>query len=233
MIEPRSAYDLEGCCTGRTLFLVGPGPSAANFPLRALGDRPALAINSALELLTPRWWMYADKRFTRYYGRELHRKKNLQAIMPYHQVCKVQRYFAGAGLWFYHYQMKLKRWTEGTWPFWYSRERAFLPGRASVLNNAISLAWLMQPAKVVLVGIDFDFGGEEYYAAGIKKNPGPRPDQRRNALLSGFRWFAGGLRRRGSTCLWPALDLSTTSATLHARLPKVPLIAPMEALNGA
>jgi len=232
MIEPQSAYGLIGFAQGEDVFIVAPGPSVEGFPLDRLEGRITIGVNAALELFTPRFWMYADKRFSWLYGKWLHERKDLCTVMPYHQAKKLKLYYAGKELWFFHYQMMLRRYgKKGTTPFWFYPERTYLPGRASVFNNALSLAYIMHPRRVVLVGVDFSYEGEDYYAKGVELNPGPRGKERDRALHAGFDWFKSGLVS-GRKRVWPGLSVVTTSATLNEKLDRVGLVDVEEALNG-
>lgn len=219
MIEPRSVYEMEGRFRGRRLWIVAPGPSSVMWPqhqkaVQGLGE-PVLALNSALELVeAPTLWMYADKRFSWLYGHELHgdgKTAPAEIVIPSHQAGKIRKFFAGQTLWIYDYQMQLTRRIPAAEPFWYCPWRRYLPGRCSVFNNALSLAWLLGADPVIAVGVDFSLGEDgSYYHPEVVKNRGPTDKGR--ALGSGIRYFRK-LRKQG---VWPGLNLETTSPAFAA-----------------
>jgi hypothetical protein len=234
MLVPRSVYELEGCMEGRRLWILAPGPSSFEWTLNreyieAEIAEPLIALNSAIELCTldsnrHSWWMFSDKRFMWLYGHEIHGNEKhrrfstpRQMIVPYHQAYKATRCYAGRRLWEFDYQMKLRNPDTGQpWqeppiagkPFWYSPDRMFLPGRCSVLNNAIALAWIMRPSTCVLVGVDFTLVDGAYYNPEIRVNDGPT--QREKALSAGLGWFKNSMKHE----FFPGLRLVTTSPHL-------------------
>jgi hypothetical protein len=220
MPDSRQIYDLEGTVEGRRLWLLAPGPSAERYDeYRDEIERKdfVIAVNSALEFSTPDLWFWADKRFGWIYGHEIaggspERIGPRAMVCPSHQVKMIER-FRGTDLWFYDYQMKLRPWEKLVGPglvpgkpFWYSPTRQYLPGRASAVNNAISLAWLLRPRICILVGVDWTENEDgRYYRSGIKKNRGPT--DRNRALNAGLHWFRGAMEKQ----LWDGLNLTTIS----------------------
>lgn len=222
MPKPRHIYELEGTATDRRLWIVAPGPSAERYDEyreEIESHDFVLAVNSALEFSTPDLWFWADKRFGWLYGHEIaggsltHPGPHAM-VCPSHQIKMTER-FRGQNLWFYNYQMKLRPWERlvgsGTVPykpFWYSPTRQYLPGRASAVNNAISLAWLLNPRICILAGVDWtESETGQYYRSGVNKNRGPRPDERARALGAGLHWFRGAMAKQ----IWKGLQLATIS----------------------
>lgn len=205
----RSVYEMESL--DDRLYIIGPGPSAGAFPLDALKGRKVLALNSAIELVDPTWWMWSDKKFSWLYRVEISKEIVDQMIVPFHQALPIMRYFKGSMLWIFTSQMQYRRYEPNAMPAWYAPTRLFLPGRCSVASCAMSLAYLLKPVDVVLIGIDFDYDGSNYYASGITKNVGPT--DRRRALDSGFNWF-----RNMSIAGWPDLKVLTVCKSLANRV---------------
>ncbi|UCG53542.1 MAG: hypothetical protein JSW58_08290 [Candidatus Latescibacterota bacterium] len=220
MIEPRPIYELEGLFEGKSVILAGPAPSLLD-SLDFLEGRRVIAVNSAVELVEKPWlWMYADKRFSRYY-REFIRGRLAHVLVPITEIGH-RRHFRGEGLWFFQYRRHTpdRKKRSGTW--WRDPKFNYLPGRCSILSNAMSLCQLLGFHKVLLVGFDFELAGRRYYASGIRRNQGPT--KRWRALRSSLRWFVGA-RAKG---LWPDLRLSTVSPALH-RNADIPLASREEA----
>ncbi len=219
-VKPQSAYGLEGALDGQDLFIVAPGPTSADHDLPALKGRNVLALNSAIEITPFTWWMYSDRSFTKIY---MDNMKGIvkppveRVILCSHQVRRVQEIFKGKEIWDFDYQMRLQRWEKG-WegkPFWYSPKRRYIPGRCSVFNVALSVATLMRPSRVILVGVDFRQRGiRSYYHPAVKQNHGPWNRQR--ALGSGLKWFR--IHLEWGT-VWPNLNLVTTSSYLAREVP--------------
>lgn len=239
MITPKQAYELEGRLEGELLFVVAPGPTAKSVQEdpSALDGQKVLALNSSIEFLPdPTWWMYADKRFSQIYARELHTDWPKAVIMLATQARKHQRIYKGE-LFVYDYQLsfrELKKQRRGVElngnPFWYWPERSFLPGRCSVFSNAMSLALIMKPRAIVLVGVDFEESGPDYYVSSVTRNKGPT--QRRRALDSGANWFSKNYGKG----VWPGLPpIVSTNPRLGSRIPEVPVrhLTLEEACGGA
>jgi len=237
MIKARSAYELEGRAEGRRLWILAPGWGAEKYDVyREQIERHdfVLAVNSALEFSTPDLWMWADKRFSWLYGHEIAGGSSQEIPMramacPSHQV-KMEKRFRGGDLFFYDYQMKLRAWEEivGTGrvpgkPFWYSPTRQYLPGRASVVNNAVSMAWMLRPRICILAGVDWAVDGNHYYRSGIKKNIGPTDRER--ALGAGLKFFQEAME----IALWDGLRIVTTSGAV--RTPGVDVLSWEEAID--
>lgn len=204
MKTPESCYGFEGTLRGETAYLLAPGPSLADFPVEKLVGRRLLVVNSAVELTPDPWlWMYADKRFSWKYKEFMKQGRPPRALVAKHQVT-IQRYYAGK-IYFFQWQMKLRHRIKGARPWWRCDKRQFLPGRCSVINNALSFLELTGAEHVIMIGVDFECRGDQYYAPGICFNQGPT--RRERALSAGRNWFVGG-RKRG---LWEPLRLSTTS----------------------
>lgn len=201
MTRARSVYDIEGACDGKRLWLIAPGPSSEPWtpdrfaPISMSDDDVVLAVNAAIEFTSCDFWFWSDKRIGWIYGHNIHGQDYCPPVMvcPSHQT-KMEERFVGDHLFFYDYQMQLKAWegivgkgrVEGK-PFWYSPTRRYLPGRASVVNNAISFAWLLHPRVCILVGVDWCEHGGSYYRSGVLKNAGPT--DRGRALAAGEKWF--------------------------------------------
>ena len=77
------------------------------------------------------------------------------------------------------------------------------------MNNAVSLAWLMRPRVLILVGVDWGLLRGQYYRSGVKLNDGPLDQER--ALYAGRNWF-DLLMKRGD--IWPGLRILSVSETV-------------------
>lgn len=233
MIEPQSVYELAGAARGRRVWVIAPGPSSEPYDEYSEriedSDDFIIAVNSALEFTTPDVWLWSDKRFGWLYGHEIHNDGTggpcpMGMACPSHQMRKMRIRYAGERLWQFNYQMKLLPWEElkgngrvAGKPFWYSPTRYFLPGRASAVNNAISLAWLLEPRVCFLVGVDWRMDGPHYYRHGIERNPGPRPEERERALAAGEKFFKRALKLN----LWENLLLVSLSPNLAKLVPTI------------
>ena len=218
MIEPRSVYELEDECTGEQVFIVAPGPSLEKFPLDVLVGRSVIVVNAAVELLDPvqyRWWLFTDKRFTWLYRKETRRTLGLKLVTREPPAIKLAKYFNGDALYVFNNDPPVKPYSDTHRLWWYYPEEKFLPGHTTVIANALSLACLMNAARVVLVGVDLYFEGDKYYAGNIQKNPGPR--NRWNALMVQSRWLRNHIDKHGT---WP-VELFTVNESLSEKIPAI------------
>jgi len=229
--EVRNIYDLEGTEEGRRLWIVAPGPTSRDLDKwgHLMVGETVIALNSAIEIVKkPAFWLYADKRFSWLYGHELHGTKARmkpgvdtphRVIVPHHQTKKLRLYFAGQEVYSFHYQMPIKRRLpeeeREDKPFWYAPDDRFIPGHASVASTACSVACLLRPRVVILVGIDFMIPDGVYYHPDVVKNKGPT-EKARN-LGAGLSWFKGALTKKGG--IWPGLNIVTPSVYLASQAP--------------
>lgn len=227
MSKARSVYELEGSLEGEVLYIVGPGPSAG----RVEGDpsildgQKVLALNSSIEFLSnPTWWMYADKRFSYIYQKELHSAWPQSVIMVEAQTRKFAKTYKGE-LFSYEYQLqfralkKARRGVDlGEKPFWYWPERRYLAGRCTIFSHALSLALLMRPRAIVVIGVDFSLDGSRYYVDSVERNPGPT--ERERALWAGARWIRENWKKK----VWRGLPpMYSVSESLVENLRGVPV----------
>lgn len=208
----KPVYELQGALKGRGVVVVAPGPSLADFPTEGLTGLLTLAVNSAVELIPePALWMYADKKFTYKYRVPLRKGVPPRVLVARHQL-GLRRWFPGEIIWYYEWQHPVKRYQPKESPWWLLPARNYLPGHCSVLSNVLSFCELTKASPVILVGIDFQLRGDQYYAPGVKWNKGPAMQER--ALNSGLNWLKAGLSRE----LWPSLDIYTTNHRLSSLL---------------
>lgn len=208
MVKPQNVYEMEGRFKGKRLWIIAPGPTFAGYmENRAITRRdPIIAINSAIELINhPTLWLYSDRKIGQIYDKEIRGRTVSEIVVTTRQSRGVASRFRGKRLWVYNYQMKILRRIKNAVPPWYCPPRRFLPGRCSVFNIAVSLAWLLKPERVIFVGVDFSIPEGKYYFHGVKKNGGPLAKERN--LAAGLNFFKG-LRRKN---MWPGLKMETTS----------------------
>lgn len=209
----QDAYSLKKIIpSNEVVYILAPGPSIEGLDVSRVGP-VRIIVNSAIEypsILDARfaYWFYADKRFSWLYSRLLSRSK-LNVVVPDHQAGPLRRKYPHLDIFWYQYQMKLKRRVPMADPFWVCEERSYFPGRCSSVVNAISLAEFLSPSIVILIGVDFDIDEGSYYGFHVESNPGPKIENRERSLTSGLAWF-----RRGLEILWPRSWIFTTSRAL-------------------
>ena len=205
---PKPVYQLRNLFHEKAIFIVAPGPSLGDFPVDKLNGYRTLVLNSAWEVTPKPWlWMFADKRFSRIYMKDMHAGTAPPRILIADHQLGVCRYFKGIEVLYYQWQIQLKRYSRGLSLWWINEDRNFLPGRCSVFNNALSFCEMAGFSRVITIGVDFSERGDKYYVDGIRKNAGPTGRER--ALRSGRNWYAGGMRKK----LWPNISLYSTSDT--------------------
>lgn len=207
----RSVYDLDGAASGRVVVIAAPGPSFAEFPVDVLERaRFTIACNAALELFRPWAWIGQEGTLIKKYH-ELYAGDRVVNIVTTETRTKIIKHVLPAGKTVYCYDTgpSLKERQLSATPVWWWPQRNFLPGRSTIAANALSLAELMRPRACLLVGVDFAYSNDDYYAAGVVRNPGPR--LRAKALGAGRAWCQYALSWRA----WRGLDLYTTSTRLR------------------
>jgi hypothetical protein len=215
VITAKSVYSLSGRCSGSVVYVVAPGPSLDDFPRDRLKTATIIAVNSAVEVVRPTWWIFQEGMFCKKYH-PVYTSRRVKAIVTTETRCQTLAKLLSKPkeLYFYSYRLqsvlRMRRDT-GKIPFWANRESSFLPGRCSVAANAISLAVLMSPSLIVLVGVDLSYNGEKYYCEGIRRNPGP--NLRHKALIASKAWMSKAAQRK----VWAGPRIITTSKTLRLR----------------
>ena len=208
--EPHGVNGLRLSCEGGIVQVVAPGPSYEHLELGT-----TIGVNSALELRELDFWLFQEgtlvKRFHRLYTKDRRcaivttrdRAQHMRRLLPPER-----------SLWSYHYRdirVLLKR--RPCPPRDWSVHEDFLPGHCTVAANALSLAVLMNPALIVMVGVDLGMPQGVYYASGVYRNPGP--NNRARALSAGRSWMSKAAKRR----VWCGPRIISTSPVL--RLPGV------------
>ena len=206
----RSVYELEDSAKGKVVFIVAPGPSFEDFPIEQLGGQITIGVNSTLELMKPKYWLFQEgilaKKYFPYYAQAdatenivttIVRTDMLKYIVP-----------SGKTLWYYQSEPRITSKFSKPAPHWRWPEVHFLPGRCSVASTAMSLAELMRPRAIVLIGVDFATKCGQYYSDGVMRNPGPTV--RDKALGAGRAWCLYAISKRA----WRAAPIYTTSPYL-------------------
>jgi hypothetical protein len=218
------------------VYVLGPSPTLNDFPEKVLKHFTTIGMNAVLERFFPTYWIFQEGIFVKRYM-DIYRTGDTANIVTTATRAKFMQQFLPKGRTLYEYEardlsvLKMDKDTGHT-PYWYWPEEKFLPGRSSIASNALSLAVLMRPALVVLVGVDFKMRDGQYYSGGIRKNPGPR--LREKALSAGRAWFYLAAR----SGVWSSTQVITTSTTLNAKFIKKVTIddaieMSMELLNGS
>jgi hypothetical protein len=217
IVKPRSAYDLEDSEFGGVVFVLAPGSSFDKFPREELYKFTTIGVNSIAELFSPAFWLFQEGVLCKKYH-SIYTSRWIPRIVTTWDRATMLRPLLpeGKGLYCYDFKhrsalrMRKDKAPEGK-PYWYDSELAFVPGHNSVAANAMSLAVLMKPSLLVLVGIDLRYKGDYYYAHGVKRNPGPRF---RDKALSASRAWMGKAAKRG---VWAGPEIITTSPWLKLR----------------
>lgn len=210
-----SAYELKDALEGEVCFVLAPGPSLDEFPRGDLDRFVTIGVNSLLEIYRPTYWIFQEGIFCKKY-KELYSDPKLVGVVAKQSRTPVIQKFIEKPTklyWFTsdrHRVLTHKR-TSDIQPFWYREEESFLPGHCSISANAISLARLMNPRLIVLVGIDLRYDGAKYYADGVKRNSGPRL---RDRALSASRAWMSKAARFG---VWKGAEIVTSSSSLSLR----------------
>jgi hypothetical protein len=211
-VTPRSVYDLAELKRGSVVVVAAPGPSFASFPVEELRIRTTIGVNALPELFLPDYWIWQEKTFARLYF-DLYSTGKIRRVVTTRKREFLGRLMPeGSELYCFQYQdVALKKYCrEPGRPGWFYPEREFLPGHASISSNALSLAVLMNPRLVVVVGVDFSYSGDGYYSPGVNLNRGPKVHNRARALESGAKWMSEAAQRR----IWAGPRIITTSPTL-------------------
>lgn len=218
LADPRSCYDLAGQARGGAVFVVAPGPSLDSFPREALYDQVTIGVNSTAELFSPTFWLFQEGIFCKkYHG--IYTSGWLKRIVTTWARVSVILPLLPKGKEVYGYSFRTKsvlrmrkdRAPEGK-PYWYDETDTFLPGHNTVAANAMSLAVLMEPALIVLVGVDLYWDDSiPYYAHGVKRNSGPK--DRFRALSASRAW----MNKAATRGVWSGTRIVTTSPWLKLR----------------
>ena len=236
--EVNSVYELEGWSIGKPLFLVAPGPTSEDFPLDSLQGRNVIALNCAIEILpfTPSFWMFADRAFiTRIYPVRIKEGDPPQIIVSKKHLGWMSG-FGGQAVYYYRFYGRRLNVNSGFVPWWRWRARSHLEGRKTIATLALSLAMLMRPTVVFLIGVDFQTkpgdGGEYVYNRSVTGKPnmkiGSFNDQRLKSHARGVTHMHRGFSRNN----WKDLSIKTLSSSLSKEFPQIGLVSVDEALNG-
>lgn len=193
LVSPRPAYELAGRFAGKAVFVLCPGPSLTLFPRDVLARATTLAVNSAVEVYIPTFWVFNEPKLIRFFWKPLIAENRVGVIVTERPNAWISPWLpAGASIYWYEYQLPIRRRIKGAKPWWLWPERSFLPGHATVTANAVSLAELLGARIVVLVGCDQTvYPGGKYYCDGVGLNPGPWDPQ--GAIKAGREWFESAL----------------------------------------
>lgn len=198
---------LKGTASGRTVFIVGSGPSFAEFPGDALRGRLTVALNSAVELFEPTYWLYGCPKFARYTAKKIapERPGGTALVMNQRHVPRVREKFppeAEVDIYQFHNDADADR-------------AEFLAGRWTIATTALSLAVLLGAARAVLVGIDMGSVDGAWYAPSVRFPP---PRKQHIYVGQWRKWLQQGFR----SGLWP-LEVLTVSPYFAANCPGTPI----------
>ena len=220
-VDVLSVYDLEGYALGRTVYVLAPGSSFDRFPKDDLRDEITIGVNSIVEIFEPTFAFWQEGTLCKKYY-PFYSSGHIDRLVTTWTRVQFLKKVIPPGRTVYGYQEKSRRVLSGAKeirgsvgagrPWWYDREFSFLPGRNSIAFNALSLAVLMQPLRIVLVGLDLHYE-DKYYADGIRINRGPR--NRRRALSASKAWGSKAAKRGVWSCT--GIPIQTTSPWLRFR----------------
>lgn len=209
-----NVYQLRDKCRGGVVYVLAPGPSYDDFPQDMLLRVPTIGVNSIAERISPDFWMFQEGIFCKKYH-PIYTTRWIKNIVTTRDRCLIIRDLLPEkkGLYSYRFlDMSVLGMEVGdNFPFWSSPEEEFIPGRNSIAANAMSLAVLMNPKLIVLVGVDLRKHDGRYYCEGIRKNRGPRLQER--ALSASRAWMTKAARKG----VWRGPEIVTTSPLLSLR----------------
>lgn len=208
LADERPAYDLIGARRGRPVFVVCPGWSLDLFPLDELRSTATIAVNAAIEVFDPTWWLFVEPKLIRTYMRWI-KDGRIRSVVTHRWNAWMRQWMAGGTVWGYQYVAQIRHRIKGADPWWLWPAANFLPGHCTVTAHAISLSEIMGASKIVLVGADQCVSpANRNYCKGVSLNDGPWWPT--GALDAGRDWISAGIRQG----LWktPIVQVEPASA---------------------
>lgn len=215
-MRPRPISDLTGKLTGQTIYIVAPGPSSEDFPIVKLKDLPVLAVNSAIEIVSPTWWLFYDLHFFSLYP-EYFKRKGPKIILPRKKI-KFWQHEKICGEFFFYHTRGVKY-----------KSPDFLWGHGTIITRALCIARLLNAARIVCIGVDTEDSeknGVRYrYNRGIKQKESLGGTDRKHTRA------LNAILRSIARVKWTDVELLTTSQSLAEKIPEFCLVSPSDSLR--
>lgn len=235
----RNVYDLENYLENKTLFIIGTGPSGESFPFRALKERYTVALNDAIELIQPTWWLLTTSLYLNVY-KEVIRSGKAGTLVVKAIGVRYARKSVSGDIYVFNYKPSVARNPIRSQACrripWWDKKGFYLPGKHTIATVALSFASLLNVARVILVGVDYDLkkaedGSYQMYNRNLIRR---RKDISQGSLGKNLRKFKNYVRytlQGIESGAWP-IEILTTSKTLGRKLPgSVRLINEDEAIG--
>jgi hypothetical protein len=201
-IEVKGVGSLAGSCKD-TLYVVGSGPSVDDFPLERLAGRVSVALNHAVDLFEPAFWLYGDPKFGRSAASKIVRRRAPLCIVTNEKLLKWIKPHLKPGSVVYTFENHSGKGPD------------FLAGRWTVATIALSLASLMGAWRVVLVGVDMGAPNGQFYSRSLANRP---PAKQLDFMGEWRKWMRKGFKAG----IW-SLQVETTSPYLLENCPDLPI----------
>ncbi len=201
----KNLSDLDGCCEGSTLFIVGSGPSLDDFPVDRLKYSYTIALNGAIEAIPhTSLWLFGDGKFARWGAKKFLDCDFGAAVINERHRGFVDRYVPRG------YDRRRYQFTNEN-----QEASNHLPGRWTIATIALSLAERMRPRNVILLGVDMGAPGGDYYSSRVRSKV---PSKQDSMMGQWRKWIQSGFKRG----LW-TVPVETPSPYFHEFCPGTPV----------